>query len=125
MAERLVRITAGGVSADALLDDSETADTIWDALPITGSANTWGDEIYFSIPVNLSAAANAGPVVAMGDLAYWPPGAAFCIFFGLTPASQGSEIRAASAVNVFGKIQGDPTVFKQVRSGAAVMVERA
>jgi hypothetical protein len=125
MAERIARITAGGVSADALLNDSDTADKIWDALPVTGSASTWGDEIYFSIPVKLPAAAGAGPVVAMGDLAYWPPGAAFCIFFGLTPASQGSEIRAASAVNVFGKVQGDPKVFKQVRSGDAVLVERA
>ena len=123
MDERRIRITAGGVSAQAVLNDSDTADKIWDALPITGSANTWGDEIYFSIPVNTSAEPGSSAVVAMGDLAYWPPGTAFCIFFGPTPASQGDDIRAASAVNVFGKVQGDPTLFKQVRSGQPVQVE--
>lgn len=125
MADRTIRIAAGGVSATAVLNDSETAGKIWDALPITADANTWGDEIYFSIPVKMSAAPDAREVVDLGDLAYWPPGSAFCIFFGTTPAGTGREIRAASAVNVFGKIQGDPKVFKRVAGGARVEIAKA
>lgn len=125
MADRIIRITAGGVSATAVLNDSETADKIWDALPVTAAANTWGDEIYFPIPVKMAAAPDAREVVDMGDLAYWPPGSAFCIFFGPTPASSGREIRPASAVNVFGRIQGDPGVFRQVAGGAPVAIARA
>lgn len=125
MADRVISIAAQGVSAQARLNDSSTADAIWNALPIKGSVNTWGDEIYFSIPVDVAAAPDAGPVVNAGDLAYWPPGTAFCIFFGPTPASRGSEIRAASAVNVFGKIQGDPGVFKTVPPGAPIVIEKS
>jgi len=121
---REIRITAGQVSAVAQLNDSKTASAIWDALPLEAKAETWGDEIYFGIPVRAEA---DGPkeVVALGDLAYWPPGHAFCIFFGPTPASLGNEIRPASPVNVFGRVLGDPTVFKSVRSGTKVRVERA
>jgi hypothetical protein len=79
-------------------------------------------EIYFGIP--LTAGLEDGrEVVELGDLGYWPPGRAFCIFFGPTPASRGDEIRPASAVTVIGKVQGDPTVFKQVRSGSPVRIE--
>jgi len=93
-------------------------------LPIEARANTWGDEIYFGIPVKVGPE-NPREVVELGDLAYWPPGNAFCIFFGRTPASRGDEIRPASAVNVFGRVEGDPKVFKKVRSGDAVRIERA
>lgn len=123
MARRL-RITAGSVSALAALDESGTARAIWDALPIEASASTWGDEIYFAIPVKLEED-GAREVVDLGDLGYWPPGRGFCIFFGPTPASQGSEIRPASPVNVFGRIEGDATVFKRVRAGTRVRLERA
>ncbi|MEA3485440.1 MAG: cyclophilin-like family protein, partial [Candidatus Aerophobetes bacterium] len=88
-----------------------------------GGANTWGEEIYFSIPVKMELE-NAKAVVSEGDLGYWPPGTAFCIFFGLTPASQGDEIRPASPVNVFGRIIGDPKIFKKVKSGAEIIVEK-
>jgi hypothetical protein len=125
MADRMITISAQGVSAQARLNDSPTADKIWAALPITGTVNTWGDEIYFSIPVDAAAEPGASPVVASGDLAYWPPGTAFCIFFGPTPASRGSEIRAASAVNVFGAVQGDPKIFKKVAPGAAIAIEKS
>ena len=120
---REIRIKAGGVEAVAELNDSKTADAIWNALPIKAQGNTWGDEIYFGIPVKMGPE-NGREVVDLGDIAYWPPGNAFCIFFGLTPASSGAEIRPASAVNVVGRVKGDPTVFKSVDSGEVVMLER-
>jgi hypothetical protein len=118
-----IRITAGGVSAVATLDGSPTARAIADALPLEAKVETWGDEIYFSIPVGLEED-GARPVVELGDLGYWPPGRAFCIFYGPTPASRGSEIRPASPVNVFGRVDGDPTVFRTVRAGATVRLTR-
>ena len=122
---RKIKITAGDVSATASLADNSTADAVWEALPIEARANTWGDEIYFGIPVHLEEADDARETVDMGDLGYWPTGSAFCIFFGPTPASRGDEIRPASAVNVFGRVEGDPTVFKPVKGGAAVVIEKS
>ena len=122
---RQIRISSGQVSATAVLHQTPTAEAIWKALPIEARANTWGDEIYFSVPVKADLEKDAKEVVESGDLGYWPPGTAFCIFFGPTPASQGDEIRPASAVNVVGKVQGDPKVFKQVSSGTKVVIERA
>jgi hypothetical protein len=119
-----IRISAGQVSATAVLKENGTAEAIWKALPLEASANTWGEEIYFGIPVHQEEAGDATDVVELGTLGYWPPGHAFCIFFGRTPASRGSECRAASAVNVVGKVEGDPTVFKKVRSGAKVRIEK-
>jgi hypothetical protein len=124
MAERAIKITAGTVSAEAKLNDSKTARAIWDALPVEAKAQTWGDEIYFAIGVD-EAADSAKAVVELGDLGYWPPGHAFCIFFGPTPASQGGEIRPASPVNVVGRVTGDATTFKRVKSGARVVIERS
>ncbi len=123
MAKR-IQITAGDVTAYGELNDTNTAQKIWDALPIEARGNTWGDEIYCSIPVQLGEE-NAQAVVDMGDLAYWPPGNAFCIFFGRTPASHGDDIRPASPVNVFGKVEGNPKVFKKVQSGTSVVLEKA
>ena len=121
---RKIRITAGSVTTEAILDDSATAAAVWEALPLAIPGQTWGDESYFSIPVKVEPE-SPRETVEMGDLAFWPPGTAFCIFFGPTPASRGGEIRPASAVNVFGRVQGDPAVFKRVRSGTTVRVERA
>jgi hypothetical protein len=123
MGARTIRITAGEVTATAALDTSKTADAIWKALPIEAKASTWGDEIYFDIGLGIKAE-SPREVVDLGDLGYWPPGSAFCIFFGRTPASTGDEIRPASAVNVFGRVQGDPKVFRRVRAGAQVRLER-
>jgi hypothetical protein len=122
---RGIRITAGKVSANAVLHQTPAAEAIWDALPIEARANTWGDEIYFSIPVKAALETDAQEVVQLGDLGYWPPGTAFCIFFGPTPTSHGDEIRPASAVNIVGKVHSDPKVFKQVASGAKIVIERA
>ena len=124
MAERRIRITAGSIAAEAVLDQSNTAQAVWDALPLSVAGDTWGDEIYFGIPVKAKAE-NPCETVEMGDLAYWPPGSAFCIFFGPTPASRGAEIRPASPVNVFGRVTGDPTIFKKVRAGTPIRIERA
>ena len=118
-----IRIIAGDVVAFAELNETSTADAIWNALPMEALANTWGDEIYFSISVHLEEE-NAQEVVEKGDLGYWPPGNAFCVFFGRTPASRGDEIRPASPVDVVGHLEGDPGVFKKVRSGEKVVLER-
>ena len=121
---RVVTDATGAVEASLTDENPETAEAVWEVLPIEARANTWGDEIYFGIPVKVDPE-NPREVVGLGDLAYWPPGNAFCVFFGKTPASRGDEIRPASAVNVFGKVEGDPKVFKKVRSGDTVRIERA
>jgi hypothetical protein len=119
---RAITIKAGTVSVRAELNDSRTAAAIAAALPIQQRGQTWGDEIYFDIGVAL-AAESPREVVQMGDLGYWPPGQAFCIFFGPTPMSRGDEIRPASPVNVVGRVVSDPRSFKSVRSGARVTIE--
>jgi hypothetical protein len=118
-----ITITAGSVTVEAELNDSPTAQMIQEALPITGQANTWGDEIYFEIPVRAEQAPGARADVKVGELGYWPVGRAFCIFFGPTPASTGGQPRAASPVNIVGRVLGDATAFQQVRAGTAVTLE--
>lgn len=120
-----LRITVGPVTASAELTDSPTARLLWDALPIDGKANRWGDEIYFSIPLDADEEPDARAEVEVGTIAFWPPGNAFCIFWGPTPASSGRQPVAASPVNVMGKIEGDATAFDRVSSGAQVRLERA
>lgn len=103
--------------------DTPTGRLIHGALPIKGRVNRWGEEIYFSIPVKASLEQGASDVVSKGDLGYWPPGSAFCIFFGATPASRGDEVRAASPVNVFGRVEGDLENLRLVRDGAEIVIE--
>ena len=122
---RKIRITAGSVRVEAELAQSETADAFWEALPITGSANVWGEEIYFKVPVDAPLEASAREEMEVGEIAYWPPGSAFCIFFGRTPASVDDAPRAASPVNPLGRVAGDPKDFLSVRSGEEVRLERA
>jgi hypothetical protein len=119
-----IRITTGDLKTEAELNESKTAQAIWEALPIEGKNNLWGEEIYFSIPVKASLEKGARDVLSAGELGYWPPGHAFCIFFGLTPASQGNEIRAASAVNVIGKVLADPKIFLKAQDGAKITLEK-
>ena len=118
-----IRITVGEVALEAELNDTATAAKIGAALPIRTSFNTWGDEIYFSIPVDAELDDSAQEVVEIGDLGYWPPGSAFCIFFGLTPVSEPGRIMPASAVNVIGRVVGDATLFKQAMRAREVVLE--
>jgi hypothetical protein len=122
MCYRIV-IASGPVTLEAELNDSPTAQMIWEALPIVGQANTWGDEIYFRIPVRAEEAGDARADVEVGELGYWPVGEAFCIFFGPTPVSTSDKPRAASPVNIVGRVLGDATQFRQVPAGATVMLE--
>jgi len=118
-------IRAGGRDFAAELNDGATGRAIFEALAITAAGQRWGGEIYFSIPVNCELEDDSRDVIAAGELGDWPPGRAFCIFFGPTPASQGDEIRAASAVNIVGRLTGDFSALWDVPDGAKVTIEKA
>ncbi|MCJ7573975.1 cyclophilin-like fold protein [Candidatus Bathyarchaeota archaeon] len=120
---KIISKAVGEAYAELTNENPLTVDAIWSKLPIEGKANTWGDEIYFPIPVQVGAE-NQSEVVQMGDLAYWPPGNALCIFFGPTPASWDKEIRPASPVNVIGRIVDNPRLFKLVSPGDKIRLER-
>ena len=120
---KIITETTGPI--DAEIDEKKnprTAKLIIDALPIESIVNTWGNEIYFDIPVEIDEE-NSQKEVELGDLAYWPPGNSFCIFFGLTPVSKGNLPTAASPVNVFGRIIGSMDLFKNVHPGEGITVE--
>lgn len=121
--KRHIEIVAGDIKALAELNETQTAQAIWQALPFQGRAHRWGEEIYFSMPVTLETE-RGQEVVEVGDLGYWAPGRAFCIFFGPTPASHGDEIRPASPVTVFGHLIGEATTFEEVKEGTPVLVRR-
>lgn len=123
--EKKIRILAGDLKVEAQLNELKTAQMIWEALPIEAKTSLWGEEIYFAIPVKTALEKDGREVVSAGELGYWPPGRAFCIFFGPTPASRGGEIRAASAVNVIGKVLTDPKVFRKVQDGIKITIEKA
>lgn len=118
-----IKIKAGKVEVTASLNESDTAARVWELLPFTGHANVWGEEIYFSVALE-AGPENPRETVALGDVAYWPPGQALCLFFGKTPVSRGKEIRPYSPVNVVGRIEGDPKVLKQVKEGDVIIVDR-
>jgi hypothetical protein len=112
--KKIITINAGEIEVQAELNDSETAAAIHEILPVEGTANLWGEEIYFEIDLALEPEADAREAVEAGDLAYWPEGRAFCIFFGHTPASTDGRPRAYSPVNVFGRITGDASRLNRV-----------
>ena len=124
MAMEEITITAGDITVQAQLNESETAQRIFNILPVEGTTNVWGDEIYFSIPLECPQAPDAREEMTIGELAYWPQGNAFCIFFGPTPVSTGDAPKAYSPVNVFGFVFGDATAFKAVTDGSRVRVTR-
>ncbi|MBR9701778.1 hypothetical protein GOV13_02555 [Candidatus Pacearchaeota archaeon] len=119
-----VKITAGSVEILAELLDNETGKTVFSKLPISSTASTWGDEIYFKIPVHVELDSSAKEVVSKGDLGFWPSGDCFCIFFGPTPNSKGDEIRPASAVNVFGNVTSNLGELKKVKEGENITIEK-
>ena len=119
-----ITISAGNVSLPAELNDSPTAGRIWETLPIEGTAHTWGDEIYFEIPVKAGQEPGARAEVEVGELGYWPVGHAFCIFFGPTPVSTDDRPRAYSPVNILGRVLGDATLFRAVREGTKIHITR-
>lgn len=120
-----IRITVNDQIYHANLQDTPTAEKLIGALPIEGEASVWGEEIYFEIPVSASQESDAREEVAVGTIAYWPVGRAFCIFFGPTPVSRGEKPRAYSPVNVMGKIEGDLSGLREVQSGAQVQITLA
>ena len=122
--ERSIKITAGTVEVFATLVACATADAIWNALPLKSTAQTWGDEIYFDVPVHAGLDDTAREVVDKGDLGYWSSGPAFCIFFGPTPMSSGADPVPASAVCLLGRITGDATLFKQARGARTIRIEK-
>ncbi|MHC4844139.1 MAG: cyclophilin-like fold protein [Planctomycetota bacterium] len=120
-----IKIKAGNVEVEATLNDSTTAKMIIEKLPIESTGNRWGDEIYFSIPVNIELEEDSRDILEAGELGYWPTGSAFCIFWGPTPASRSDEIRAASNVNIIGKIKGDCSILNDVPDGEQITIEPA
>ena len=119
-----ITIASGEVSLSGELNDSPTAQQVWDALPIAGDARTWGDEIYFEIPVKVEQEPDARAEVEVGELAYWPMGHAFCIFFGPTPVSTDERPRAYSPVNILGRVLGDAAQFRAVQDGNKVHITK-
>jgi len=118
-----IKMTIGIFAFEAELNDTPTAKKIAQALPIRNVFNTWGDEIYFEIPVNALLDESAREEVDLGDLGYWPAGKAFCIFFGPTPMSRSDKIIPASAVNIIGKITGDASQLKKVKTETEIVLE--
>ena len=118
-----IKITVGHLIMEAELNESPTAKKVGEALPVRTSFSTWGEEIYFTIPVDAELDDTAREEVELGDLGYWPTGKAFCIFFGQTPMSEPGKIVPASAVNIIGKIIGDATAFKEVMHETEVILE--
>lgn len=121
---KVISITIADTVIEAVLNDSPTAQLVFDSLPLEGTVNVWGEEIYFIFPLKAELEAEARAEVEIGELGYWPSGPAFCIFFGPTPMSTSEKPHAYSPVNVFGRIQGDCSPLKSISDGAIIKVER-
>jgi hypothetical protein len=122
---RQIKMTIGSLVLGAELLETPTAEAIWNALPFTSRANTWGEEVYFSTPVKVKRESDARDVVEPGELAFWVEGDSIAIGFGHTPVSRGDEIRLAAPTNIWGKAKDDVKRLKSVKSGAPIKVEKA
>ena len=120
--KKKILISSDGLIIEGTLYNSPCSSTIWNSLPLEGSVNLWGKEIYFATSLALEEESTAQDVVELGAIAYWPPGQALCLFFGQTPVSQGSECRAASPVNLIGHIDGDLLGLNEISSGSVITV---
>ena len=119
---RRIRFDFGALALDAELLDTPTARAVAAALPISSSALTWGEEVYFEIPVKATVEKDARAVVTPGEVAYWPSGHAIALGFGRTPISRGDETRLASPCNIFAKAIGNVKALAKVKAGAKVNV---
>ena len=117
-----IRFDFGTLTLDAELLDTPTAKAIAAALPISSSTLTWGEEVYFDVPVEVKREGNARAVVTPGEVAYWPEGPAIALGFGRTPISQGNETRLASPCNIFARALGDVKSLGKVKAGTKVEV---
>lgn len=117
-----IRIDFGTLTLDAELLDTPTAKAILAALPATSEALTWGEEVYFDIPIKVAREKDARAVVTPGEIAYWPDGPSIAIGYGRTPISQGNETRLASPCNVFAKALGDVKQLSKVKQGTKIKV---
>ena len=121
---KILNINIDQINLSATLNDSSTAQLIWDSLPIEGVLNVWGKEIYFSTPIQTQTDSDSTDIVNQGSVAFWPPGNAVCLFWGPTPASTGDECRAASPVNIVGAINEDLEILNSVHSGTKIILSK-